>query len=286
MKESVMNLGMKMRLICYYIIYFCVWLGQRCESTMSTGLCQCRAVVCVFYSFLRQLMVQMRCVWLDGFLAPRSWSSSCNANCFKLSHRTPQLLFPLHPLLSCSLSFMYFFLLFSHVTSSPVPRSLCLLRNIQLYVPQLRILIFPTRQRTNQEEERGAGRAGHSASPAFGRSPSLGRPINLTLGFLRRPRWCMYASADIKLHADMGGNRRLSCSMSGCIYMQTDAFIETPGVWWCGHSSAKAKYAHVNETMCWLGFLPSRPSYTVIDPHTLIFVRVATANTFCRAALL
>lgn len=122
-----------------------------CERGKRTVLCHCRAK-CVYWAHYIELIPLFG--WMTGtVLTFVTWPASrCPITSSELL-----LFLPL---------FISVFLLFSQVTSSSAFLSLSrsssslsgLLHNVQLYLLQLRILIFPTRQsaRANQER-RGKG---------------------------------------------------------------------------------------------------------------------------------
>lgn len=47
-----MKPNISLRLTLNRVVYFCVWLGQGCERVKRSGLCQCRAAVCLLLSSL------------------------------------------------------------------------------------------------------------------------------------------------------------------------------------------------------------------------------------------
>lgn len=126
-----------------------------------------------------------------------SWSRLCGFDCCHVKPTASSCLIThlccfSSPSLSLLLLIFYVFCFspklhhhqfFSH------PHSPCLLHNIQLYVLQLRILIFPTRQRARANQERSEELGGSATQPHLpSGSPSLAQPINLMLGFLYEPR--------------------------------------------------------------------------------------------------
>lgn len=169
-----MKPSITLRLIFHYVESgFCVKLGQGCERLRSAGLCQCRAAVSFQLSSLPTSADRLPLFrWVAGTIqyskahiaaGSNGARSSCEVGRFESRCPTPLLLFFLIffslfiSVFCCSLKLHHhqpLSLSLSLCLSLSLPPSLWLLRNVQLYLLQLRILIFPTRQsaRANQEK--------------------------------------------------------------------------------------------------------------------------------------